>query len=57
MTRTRKLRRSFVEERFSDLIDACYGDRDELRVSMPVTYQDGRKGIIESIIRVTVVDE
>ncbi|OPX34605.1 MAG: hypothetical protein B1H11_10565 [Desulfobacteraceae bacterium 4484_190.1] len=56
MTRTRKLRRSFVEERFSDLIAACYGDMGKLKVSMPVTYQDGRKGILESIVRVTTVE-
>ena len=56
MTRTRKLRRSFVEERFIDLIAACYGDREELEVSMPITYQDGRTGILESIVRVTTVE-
>ena len=55
MTRTRKLRRSFVEERFGDLINACYGDQEELKVSVPVTYQDGRKGTIESIIRVAKI--
>ena len=56
LTRTRKLRRSFVERRFSDLIAACYGDKDELKVSMPITYQDGRKGSIESVVRVTTVE-
>ena len=55
MTRTRKLRRSFVEERFGDLIAACYGDKEELKVSVPITYQDGRKGTIESIIRVATI--
>jgi long-chain acyl-CoA synthetase len=57
MTRTRKLRRSFVEKRFQDLIDACYGDRDKIRVSMPVTYQDGREGFLESTVRVATVEE
>ncbi|MEE4353126.1 MAG: AMP-binding protein [Desulfatiglans sp.] len=55
MTRTRKLRRSFVEDRFSDLIAACYGDEETLEVSVPVTYQDGRKGTLESIVRVATI--
>jgi long-chain acyl-CoA synthetase len=52
MTRTRKLRRSYVEERFRDMIEACYGEKKELEVSAPVTYRDGRKGIIKSKIRI-----
>jgi long-chain acyl-CoA synthetase len=55
LTRTRKLRRTYVEERFGDLIQACYGNQDELKVSAPVTYRDGRKGVIESTIRVASV--
>ena len=55
MTRTRKLRRAYVEERFSDLITACYGDKEEIMVSVPITYRDGRKATIESIVRVTDV--
>lgn len=56
LTRTRKLRRTYVEERFGDLIQACYGNQDELKVSAPVTYRDGRKGVIESTIRVASVE-
>jgi long-chain acyl-CoA synthetase len=56
LTRTRKLRRTYVEERFGDLIQACYGGQEELRVSTPITYRDGRKGVIESTIRVATVE-
>jgi len=55
MTRTRKLRRIYVEERFNDLITAIYENREELRVTMPVVYQDGRKGAIESIVRINIL--
>ncbi len=57
MTRTRKLRRSFVEKRFNQLIAACYGNKDQIKVSTPVTYQDGRRGYLESIVRVAKVED
>ena len=56
LTRTRKLRRSFIEERYKELTEAIYGERDELVVSTPVIYRDGRKGQVSTKIRVTPVD-
>ena len=55
MTRTKKLRRAYVEERFSDLIAASYGNKDELKISVPITYQDGRKGTLESIVHINTI--
>ncbi len=55
LTRTRKLRRTFVEERYKDLIDALYGDQEEIAVEAPVTYRDGRKGVIRTSILVNEV--
>lgn len=57
MTRTRKLRRSYVEQRFGNLITACYENRDEVKVSAPISYQDGRKGTIESIVRINTLHD
>ncbi len=51
LTRTRKLRRTFVEERYADLISALYSDLQELKVESPVTYRDGRKGVITTAIK------
>ena len=48
LTRTRKLRRSFLEQRYSELINAIYEGRDEVRFNIEVTYQDGQKGKIEA---------
>ena len=41
LTRTRKVRRKFVAERYKDLIDALYGEAEELEVEADIRYQDG----------------
>jgi long-chain acyl-CoA synthetase len=56
LTRTRKLRRDFVEQRYKDLIDAMYGDRKNVTVEAPITYRDGRKGVVKTAINVREVD-
>jgi long-chain acyl-CoA synthetase len=55
LTRTRKLRRTFVEDRYKDLIDALYGDKDTYKVEASVTYRDGRTGTIETSIHVNEI--
>jgi long-chain acyl-CoA synthetase len=52
MTRTRKLRRGFLFERYLDIIEAMYSDQKNIRVKAPVQYQDGREEIIETDIRI-----
>ncbi len=52
LTRTRKIRREFMEDRYRDLIEAMYGDGAEVDVRAPVTYRDGRKGIVTTAIKV-----
>jgi len=52
LTRTRKLRREFMEERYKDLIEAIYKDGREIKVKAPVTYRDGRKGVVATSIKV-----
>jgi len=56
LTRTRKLRRSFVEDRYNYIIESLYQDRDIINVEAPVTYRDGRKGIVKTEIVLHVVD-
>ncbi len=57
LTRTRKLRRTFVESRYSDLITALYGKDREYNVEASVTYRDGRKGLIKTAIQINQVEE
>jgi long-chain acyl-CoA synthetase len=57
LTRTRKLRREFMEERYKDLINAMYKNGQEIKVEAPVTYRDGRKGIVTTAIKVRDISE
>ncbi len=57
MTRTRKLRRGFLFERYSGVIDSLYSDETELQISDVVKYQDGREGRIESTLRIESLED
>ena len=48
ITRTRKVRRRFVAEKYAPVIDAFYSGRDEVAMSTSITYEDGRQGTIQS---------
>jgi long-chain acyl-CoA synthetase len=41
MTRTRKIRRSFVEKRYSNLVKALYGESESVEVETDIKYRDG----------------
>jgi long-chain acyl-CoA synthetase len=55
LTRTRKLRRDFMEKRYKGLIDSMYSASAEVRVEAPVTYRDGRRGVVTTTIKVREV--
>jgi long-chain acyl-CoA synthetase len=42
ITRTRKVRRKFIAEKYETLIDALYSDKDSVAVDATFTYEDGR---------------
>ncbi len=50
MTRTRKVRRRIIEEKFADLIDALYDGSPQISTTTEVTYEDGRKGSISATL-------
>ncbi|MBV1866965.1 MAG: AMP-binding protein [Marinosulfonomonas sp.] len=52
LTRTRKVRRRFVEEKFSDLLTALYDGSSEQYTETEVTYEDGRKGKITATLEI-----
>jgi len=52
LTRTRKVRRRIIEEKFKDLITALYDGSSEIYTETEVTYEDGRKGKITATLEI-----
>jgi len=52
LTRTRKLRRGFMEERYGRLVDAIYDDDPSVEVKAVVRYRDGREAVVKTNIRI-----
>ncbi len=48
ITRTRKVRRGYIAQKYAALIEALYTDRDHIEVEAKVTYEDGRTGMIRA---------
>jgi len=55
LTRTRKVRRSFVAERYQPLIDALYSGAKTAHIETEVTFEDGRKGVVKADLLVVDV--
>lgn len=52
LTRTRKIRRTYLEERYRYLIEAIYADEKEVQVESSVIYRDGRTGTVTAAIKI-----
>ena len=52
LTRTRKVRRRIIAERYAPLIEALYGGKDKILAEVEVTYEDGRKGKISGTLEI-----
>jgi len=50
LTRSRKIRRGFLEDKYADFITAVYDGRTEFKAEVPVKYQDGRTGVLKTNI-------
>ena len=46
LTRTRKVRRAFIADKYKPLVDALYGGKDTVHIEMQVKYEDGRTGML-----------
>ena len=52
LTRTRKVRRRVIEDKYSDLVSALYNGSKEIATTSEVTYEDGRKGSISATLNI-----
>ncbi len=52
LTRTQKVRRSFIAERYAPLVKALYDGSKEADISTEVTFEDGRKGTISARVKI-----
>ncbi len=51
LTRTRKVRRGFIGERYQVLVDALYGGKTEQYIETPVKFEDGRSGSVSATLK------
>jgi len=52
LTRTQKVRRAFIADRYKPLVDGLYSGAVEAAISAEITYEDGRKGKLEGRSRI-----
>jgi long-chain acyl-CoA synthetase len=57
ITRTRKIRRRFVTEKYAAVLDAFYSGESEVELSTEITFEDGRKSVLQSRLAIGDVDE
>ncbi len=50
LTRTRKVRRAIIADKFNDIVEALYDGSDKISTETEVTYEDGRKGSIKATL-------
>jgi long-chain acyl-CoA synthetase len=49
MTRTRKVRRRFVAEKYAAVVEAFYGGAASVETAVEITYEDGRKALVSNV--------
>lgn len=57
LTRTQKVRRGFVAERYAPLVTALYDGSAEAAIATEVTFEDGRRGTIAGQVRIRDMPE
>jgi len=57
MTRTRKVRRRYVAEKYAPVTDAFYSGGAAVELATAITYEDGRQGTLRSTVHIEDVEE
>ncbi len=52
LTRTRKVRRSFVADKYKPLVEALYSTLDHTHIETEMTFEDGRQGVIAADLQI-----
>jgi long-chain acyl-CoA synthetase len=52
LTRTRKVRRGFIGDRYAPLVEAVYAGAARGRIATDVVFEDGRKGRLEADLEI-----
>ena len=56
ITRTRKVRRKFIAEKYESLIEALYAGKDNVKVEATFTYEDGRTTTMRADLQIRDVE-
>jgi len=52
LTRMRKLKRCAIEEHYKELVEAMYSGSVEYLMETPITYSDGREGVVKTSLKI-----
>ncbi|MFP5399659.1 MAG: long-chain fatty acid--CoA ligase, partial [Gammaproteobacteria bacterium] len=52
LTRTRKVRRGYIGDKYQVLVDAMYGGRGEQYIETQVKFEDGRTGSVSATLKI-----
>ena len=52
MTRTRKVRRSIIADRYGPMIEALFSDAKAVYMEVQMTFEDGRTGTVDANLKI-----
>ncbi len=52
LTRTRKVRRGFIADKYGAIVEGLYGDKGEVFIETQVKFEDGRQGMVSANLRI-----
>jgi len=56
LTRTRKVRRRFIDQKYADIIEAIYADQPEIHIDTVIRYQDGKTSQLKTTLTVCTLE-